>query len=195
MSGFVKNGMVFDARKVFDEMANRNVVSWTAMLDGYAKCGRLDESRVMFDAMTDKNVVCWNVMLSGYVTNDEKMKREAWNAMLSGYVEHDSSRMVVAGGVEAVVTGGTGGLSSKGAVIGGVVGSVGALIILLIALLLWYRQSKRTTPIGSLYVVTELQSSKDYLQLVFKKKGIYLQLVLTKKGKPGKNFKNNFKNL
>ncbi|KAF5774973.1 hypothetical protein HanXRQr2_Chr13g0606841 [Helianthus annuus] len=27
------------------------------------------------------------------------------------------------------------------------------------------------------------------------KKGIYLQLVLTKKGKQGKNFKNNFKSL
>ncbi|KAI7733044.1 hypothetical protein M8C21_032209 [Ambrosia artemisiifolia] len=55
-----------------------------------------------------------------------------------------------------------GGSKNKGAVIGGVLGGVGALIILLIGLLLWYRQSKRTTPIGSLYEATELQGPKDY---------------------------------
>ncbi|PWA34127.1 hypothetical protein CTI12_AA622180 [Artemisia annua] len=55
-----------------------------------------------------------------------------------------------------------GGSSNKGAIIGGVVGGVGFLIILLIAVLLWYCRSKRTTPGGGLYGATELQGPKDY---------------------------------
>ncbi|KAJ9558639.1 hypothetical protein OSB04_013253 [Centaurea solstitialis] len=43
--------MICAACQVFDEMPNRNVVSWTTLLK------RLDEARSLFDSMTDKNVV------------------------------------------------------------------------------------------------------------------------------------------
>ncbi|KAK1410559.1 hypothetical protein QVD17_37096 [Tagetes erecta] len=61
-----------------------------------------------------------------------------------------------------------GGSSKKGAVIGGVLGGVGVLIMFLIALLLWYRRSKRTTPIDSLYGAT-LQGPKEYSYTDLKK--------------------------
>ena len=39
ITGFVRFGDLSSARKLFDEMTNRDVVSWTAMIDGYAKAG------------------------------------------------------------------------------------------------------------------------------------------------------------
>ncbi|XP_022004374.1 uncharacterized protein LOC110901925 [Helianthus annuus] len=46
------------------------------------------------------------------------------------------------------------------------------------------------TPMSMLEEITDITSITSGM-----KKGIYLQLVLTKKGKQGKNFKNNFKSL
>ncbi|XP_021817378.1 putative pentatricopeptide repeat-containing protein At5g37570 isoform X1 [Prunus avium] len=55
------------ARKVFDGMSERNVVSWTAMVVGYASVGDLDEAHRLFDQMPQRNVVSWNVIISGFV--------------------------------------------------------------------------------------------------------------------------------
>ncbi|XP_021822061.1 putative pentatricopeptide repeat-containing protein At5g37570 [Prunus avium] len=55
------------ARKVFDGMSERNVVSWTAMVVGYASVGDLDEAHGLFDQMPQRNVVSWNVIISGFV--------------------------------------------------------------------------------------------------------------------------------
>nr|XP_043616886.1 pentatricopeptide repeat-containing protein At4g18520, chloroplastic-like [Erigeron canadensis] len=48
ISGYVRMGCLSDARKVFDEMRERNVVSWTAMLGGYLKHGFEDEALRLF---------------------------------------------------------------------------------------------------------------------------------------------------
>ncbi|PQQ01867.1 putative pentatricopeptide repeat-containing protein [Prunus yedoensis var. nudiflora] len=55
------------ARKVFDGMSERNVVSWTAIVVGYASVGDLDEAHRLFDQMPQRNVVSWNVIISGFV--------------------------------------------------------------------------------------------------------------------------------
>lgn len=55
------------ARKIFDEMFFKNVVSWTAMIVGYASFGDLVEARKLFDEMPRKNQVSWNAIISGYV--------------------------------------------------------------------------------------------------------------------------------
>ncbi|KAH6820401.1 hypothetical protein C2S53_020275 [Perilla frutescens var. hirtella] len=67
ISGYIKNGMIREARELFDSMPVKDVVSWTAMLSGYAKNGRLEEARGLFDLVEKKNVECWNSMISGYV--------------------------------------------------------------------------------------------------------------------------------
>ncbi|PIA47992.1 hypothetical protein AQUCO_01400526v1 [Aquilegia coerulea] len=52
----VKVGKLSEARKVFDEMSERNVVSWTAMLNGYLKNGSDDEVLRLFVELVENGV-------------------------------------------------------------------------------------------------------------------------------------------
>lgn len=63
---YARSGDVVSARRLFDTMPVRSLVSLTAMITGYAKSGDVDEARVLFNEMDDRDVVCWNVMIDGY---------------------------------------------------------------------------------------------------------------------------------
>ena len=63
---YSKMGDMKSARKVFDEMPERNVVSWNSILFGYLKSGNLEEAQRVFDEIPRKDVVSWNSMISGY---------------------------------------------------------------------------------------------------------------------------------
>ncbi|KAG9459069.1 hypothetical protein H6P81_003577 [Aristolochia fimbriata] len=54
---YAKCGDAEDARKVFDGMPHRDLVSWTVMIDGYADCGAAHESMLLFDRMKEEGVV------------------------------------------------------------------------------------------------------------------------------------------
>lgn len=91
-------GEINIARTLFDDMAKRDVVAWSAMTAGYARRGELSTARRLFDQMPEKDLVSWNVMITGYVKQGEMEsarelfnmvpKRDVvtWNAMISGYV-------------------------------------------------------------------------------------------------------------
>ncbi|KAG9457084.1 hypothetical protein H6P81_001592 [Aristolochia fimbriata] len=66
---YAKCGNLTAARKIFEEMNNRNAVSWNAMISGYARHGDLASSRELFDMMPEKNLVSWNSMIAGYAQN------------------------------------------------------------------------------------------------------------------------------
>lgn len=77
---FVQNSLIHmyaswrdiaSARKVFDEMAVKNLVSWNAMLDGYAKCGDVGMAKEVFDLMPERDVVSWSSLIDGYVKGGE----------------------------------------------------------------------------------------------------------------------------
>ncbi|KAL6336657.1 hypothetical protein AAG906_035971 [Vitis piasezkii] len=77
-----KCGEILCARKVFDEMGERNVVSWTAMIAGYASFSDLVEARKLFDEMPEKNAVSWNAIISGYVKcGDLRSARKMFDEM------------------------------------------------------------------------------------------------------------------
>ncbi|XP_051202909.1 pentatricopeptide repeat-containing protein At2g22410, mitochondrial [Lolium perenne] len=62
-----KCGDVGMARRCFDMMRVKNVVSWTSMLCALANHGSVDAARNWFDQMPERNVVSWNAMISCYV--------------------------------------------------------------------------------------------------------------------------------
>ncbi|XP_024545270.1 pentatricopeptide repeat-containing protein At2g13600-like [Selaginella moellendorffii] len=51
LSGYAQNGHVDEARRVFDEMEERSLVSWNAMVAGYAQNGHSAEALRFFHAM------------------------------------------------------------------------------------------------------------------------------------------------
>ncbi|XP_023736548.1 pentatricopeptide repeat-containing protein At5g08305 [Lactuca sativa] len=77
---FVKNSLIHlsssfkdpgYARKLFDEMPNKNLVSWNSMLDCYVKCKKVSMAREVFDSMPERDVVSWSSMIDGYVKGSE----------------------------------------------------------------------------------------------------------------------------
>ncbi|KAL5720669.1 hypothetical protein ACHQM5_013314 [Ranunculus cassubicifolius] len=59
---------------VFDEMPERNLVSWNSMVTGLTKWGKLDIAMEYFDRMPDRNVVSWTVMIDGYTRGGRFME-------------------------------------------------------------------------------------------------------------------------
>ncbi|KAK9200279.1 hypothetical protein WN944_015476 [Citrus x changshan-huyou] len=57
------------ARKLFDEMSERNVVSWTAMISGYTRVGDIKNAASLFESMPDRDVPAWNSVIAGCTQN------------------------------------------------------------------------------------------------------------------------------
>jgi pentatricopeptide repeat protein len=96
---YSKFGDVRIARKVFDEMTEKNVVSWNSLLSGYIKAGNLDEGQRFFDEIPRKDVISWNSMISGYAKAGKmdqacclfqqmpERNFSSWNTMITGHID------------------------------------------------------------------------------------------------------------
>lgn len=90
------------ARQVFDEMADRDVVSWNSIVGVYMSSGDATGAMELFKAMPERNVVSWNTivaafaragdMVSAHAAFDRMPMRDAisWNLMISGYAASGS---------------------------------------------------------------------------------------------------------
>lgn len=71
VSMYAKCGDLMDARRVFDRMAQRDVVSWNSMISGYAAAGQWGEAVELFQRMraegAEVNSVTWNTIAGGYI--------------------------------------------------------------------------------------------------------------------------------
>ncbi|XP_027365988.1 pentatricopeptide repeat-containing protein At4g02750-like [Abrus precatorius] len=91
-------GNVDAARKLFDRMPTKDVVTWNTMLSTYWQNDLLEHSRTFFNSMPLKNVVSWNSMIASCVQNDmlddafryfsatPEKNAASYNAMISGLV-------------------------------------------------------------------------------------------------------------
>ncbi|XP_038874627.1 pentatricopeptide repeat-containing protein At5g44230 [Benincasa hispida] len=66
---YVKCGLLGCGRKVFDEMSERDVISWTQLIVAYAKFGDMESASDLFDGFPLKDMVAWTAMVTGYAQN------------------------------------------------------------------------------------------------------------------------------
>jgi pentatricopeptide repeat protein len=90
-------GDVGVARKVFDEMADRDVVSWNSIVGVYMSSGDAAGAMELFEAMPERNVVSWNTVVAAFTRAGDMVSARAvfdrmpirdaisWNLMISGY--------------------------------------------------------------------------------------------------------------
>lgn len=74
MEIYGKYGELVDAKKVFDEMPNRDHVAATVMINCYSECGSIKEALELFQDVKVKDTVCWTAMIDGLVRNKEMNK-------------------------------------------------------------------------------------------------------------------------
>ncbi|KAL5846697.1 hypothetical protein ACOSQ3_010221 [Xanthoceras sorbifolium] len=60
---YAKCGEILDSRIVFDEMRNRNTVTWTSIIAGYARVGLGEESISLFRVMKRRNISANNLTI------------------------------------------------------------------------------------------------------------------------------------
>ncbi|KAG9147175.1 hypothetical protein Leryth_005408 [Lithospermum erythrorhizon] len=63
---YVECGCLMEAYKVFEEMPDRNLVTWNVVITGFVKWGEVEFARRLFDSMVEKNVVTWTGIVDGY---------------------------------------------------------------------------------------------------------------------------------
>ncbi|XP_072993095.1 pentatricopeptide repeat-containing protein At1g53600, mitochondrial [Typha latifolia] len=103
---YSRTGWMVAARRKFDCMNMKDVVSWNSLITGYIQHGAIEEAHVLFESMPEKDVVSWTSMVVGFSNRGwmreslllfEQMPHKdevAWTAVISGYVgngEHESA--------------------------------------------------------------------------------------------------------
>ncbi|KAJ0765220.1 putative tetratricopeptide-like helical domain superfamily, DYW domain-containing protein [Helianthus annuus] len=95
---YAKIGDLSCARKVFDEMSQRDVVACNVMISVLGKHGFVEDARVLFDGMLEKDSYTWNSMVSCYfkvgdvesarfVFDRNPVKNEvSWNVLIDGFI-------------------------------------------------------------------------------------------------------------
>lgn len=61
-------GTLNDVLQLFDEIPQKNCISWNICLRGMLRSNNLDSARKLFDQIPERDVVSWNSMISGYAS-------------------------------------------------------------------------------------------------------------------------------
>lgn len=91
-------GLVQVAQHLFDEITNRDLVSWNIMISAYNRINDSKSADCLLESMPHKNVVSWNTVIARYIRlgNVEGARRVfhfmperdavSWNSMIAGCV-------------------------------------------------------------------------------------------------------------
>ncbi|KAL5992173.1 hypothetical protein ACLOJK_013088 [Asimina triloba] len=70
---YAKCGRLTTARRIFERMAGKNVVSWTSMITGYSDNDRPHEALALFQKMASANVKPDEITLLGLISTSSKL--------------------------------------------------------------------------------------------------------------------------
>lgn len=91
-------GWIDAARRWFNDMSRKDVVSWNSIINGYLEHDSINEAYALFEAMPEKDQVSWTSMMVGFSNQGwiqesvrlfEAMPEKddvAWTAIISGFV-------------------------------------------------------------------------------------------------------------
>ncbi|KAF8401571.1 hypothetical protein HHK36_012515 [Tetracentron sinense] len=97
---YVLSDQLRDARNVFDEMPQRDIVSFNSMIHGYTKSGDMVSAIRVFEKVPNPNVITRTAMVVGFFrcgnvlaarrVFEEMPERDlvSWNAIILGYVQN-----------------------------------------------------------------------------------------------------------
>ncbi|KAL7158647.1 hypothetical protein ABFS83_02G158200 [Erythranthe nasuta] len=66
LSHLSKLGRIDEARKLFDEMPERDEFTWNTIIAAYANAGKPAEARQLFDKTPKRTAITWSSLVSGY---------------------------------------------------------------------------------------------------------------------------------
>ncbi|KAL3614117.1 hypothetical protein CASFOL_042191 [Castilleja foliolosa] len=89
---YSKHGLINDARKLFDEMSDRNVFSWNTTINAYIKSRDFSKAKHLFNCSPYKDSVTYNSMLSGYARSNGH-ETEAIKLFTQMQYENDPARI------------------------------------------------------------------------------------------------------
>ncbi|KAL4195495.1 hypothetical protein AMTRI_Chr05g73580 [Amborella trichopoda] len=67
LNSYCRSSSLKEARELFEQMPERNAVSWCTMISGYGKSGEIHSANKLFNEIPEKNLVSFNAMLSAYL--------------------------------------------------------------------------------------------------------------------------------
>ncbi|KAK4792700.1 hypothetical protein SAY86_023135 [Trapa natans] len=90
ISMYVSCGVMGCARKVFDQMPDRDLISWTTLLVAYSKSGDMGSAGYLFNRMPEKDKIAWTAMITGLVQNSRPGEAlKLFDRMLASHVGLD----------------------------------------------------------------------------------------------------------
>ncbi|XP_062076702.1 pentatricopeptide repeat-containing protein At1g25360-like [Humulus lupulus] len=66
---YYKCGKIDTARKIFNKMSTRDVVSWNAILSGYVEARQIEDAKSFFSEIPERNLLTWTIMISALAQN------------------------------------------------------------------------------------------------------------------------------
>ncbi|PWA34315.1 pentatricopeptide repeat-containing protein [Artemisia annua] len=100
ITSLMRNGLVAEAHTVFDEMPQRNTVTWNAMISGFFRNGNIEKALELYCKMPERDVFSYNTVIAGLMKFGDvngakgvfdRMRCKdvvTWNSMISGYFQN-----------------------------------------------------------------------------------------------------------
>lgn len=66
---YAKAELIIDAKRVFDELPERNLVMYNTMVTGFFRCGMVEDASKLFLSMSEKDSISWTTVITGLTQN------------------------------------------------------------------------------------------------------------------------------